>query len=197
MVHVKRAVGYIQIILGILLIFTTIIASSLIFNQINKNIGAWSESLSEAANHYNLSFTPKEQFLMAQNAGAGLAMGIGNMGITIIAAAIIIVILSVMMILQGVANTRTGSEDDMTYHELGHFIFSIVLVLYLLGAIAYIILQKPDIGTIFWLLLLLAAIAVLPVFVKQHLAKIKVAVQPGIVQPKTAQPKSRKKPKRK
>jgi cytochrome bd-type quinol oxidase subunit 2 len=64
-----------------------------------------------------------------------------NAHFTIQAMVVIVFVLSVMMILQGVANTQSRKEDDIPQREIGKFIIVMFLLLYVIAA-AYVLIFK-------------------------------------------------------
>ena len=107
MVHIKRTTGYLQITLGFVLIFAVLIVHPWIVNEASEqhlsSLGFFS-----AAEDQGISFDYKEK--------VDILTSIGSSAITthyiIICAAAIIIVLAIMMILQGIANTRSGTDDD-------------------------------------------------------------------------------------
>jgi cytochrome bd-type quinol oxidase subunit 2 len=137
MVHVKRAVGYVQISLGIMLIFGCFIASDTLLEQlVNQNSKLFS-TYDELAHLMNASLTPQQHL----DSLYVMEVSSTNAHFTIQAMVVIVFVLSVMMILQGVANTQSGKEDDIPQKEIGKFIIVMFLLLYVIAA-AYVLIFK-------------------------------------------------------
>jgi hypothetical protein len=137
MVHVKRAVGYVQIALGIMLLFACFVAYDLLSTQLSNQYGNVIHIYRDNIKNLNLSLSPKEVLDNYQF----VAISAINAGFTIQALVLIVFLLAVMMVLQGVANTRTGSDGDIPTKELGKFVMSLFLILYVIAA-AYLFFFK-------------------------------------------------------
>ena len=137
MAHVKRAVGYVQIALGIMLIFACFVGSDILSRYVDKTYEKVEQEYMEIREYRNVTTTDEneidysyQKFLSKINS------------ILIIQVMVIVVcVLAISMILQGVANTRTGSEDDVSTKELSKFIISLFLIIYVIAA-GYIIAFK-------------------------------------------------------
>jgi uncharacterized membrane protein len=137
MVHVKRAVGYVQIALGIMLLFACFVAYDLLSTQLSDQYGNVIHIYRDNIKNLNLSLSPKEVLDNYQF----VSISAINAGFTIQALVLVVFLLAVMMVLQGVANTRTGSDGDIPTQELGKFVISLFLILYVIAA-AYILFFK-------------------------------------------------------
>lgn len=139
-VHIKRGIGYLQIALGILLIMAVLMGSSYAIEKINAQHSSYFNELFTQAGRTNITFDYKELLsLIIPSLGA-----MGNNSTIIICTAVIILVLSMMMILQGIANTRTGSEDDMPPKELGKFLFIFFIIAYIVSSVIFVYFLKYD-----------------------------------------------------
>jgi len=139
MVHIKRSVGYVQIALGIMLIFACFVASDFLFDQVKEQYSTISGVSSKISGNQNITFGIKEKISNIQL----MMLSIINTRITIQTLIVIVFILAIMMTLQGVANTRTGSDEDVSPKELRKFIMTLILILYVMS-FPYIIIFKTS-----------------------------------------------------
>jgi len=137
MVHVKRAVGYVQITLGIMLLFASFVASDILIAQLAKQNAITFESYFEYAQLVNVTLTHEKYIDNLYT----MAISANNTRFTIQVMAILVAVLAIMMVLQGVANTRLGKRDDIPPKELGNFITTVFVILYVIAAI-YILFFK-------------------------------------------------------
>jgi hypothetical protein len=166
MVHVKRTVGYVQIALGMMLIFACFILPGMAIkkqqNKAEEVFGIMDDVIEQKYNELNITISEKENYeQMRLRSTVIFSMLITNHAI-IYASMAIIFVLAIMMIFQGVANTRIGSEDDVSSSELGKFVITIFLMLYVITA-AYITFfegsRKEILGNSIVFLVILAAFA--------------------------------------
>jgi hypothetical protein len=137
MVHVKRAVGYVQITLGIMLIFASFVASDVLTAQLAKQNAVTLESYFEYAQLVNVTVT-REKYIDHLYT---LAVVANNTRFIIQTITVLVAVLAIMMVLQGVANTRLGRGDDIPPEELGRFITTVFIILYVIAAV-YILFFK-------------------------------------------------------
>jgi uncharacterized membrane protein len=156
MTHIKRPVGYVQIALGIMLIFACLVGYDVLMSGISKSYDLTDAKL-------NMIFQGLDMAPTYQQVVTGLQIrAYSDLTTRFITQTfmITIFILAVIMILQGVANTQVGGVDDIAPKELGKFVTAIFLIIYVLAA-GYILLFKSTpnnrILNLLYLLIILAA----------------------------------------
>jgi len=140
MVNLKRSVGYVQISLGLMLIFACMIGYDILSSHASKLYDATDMTLSKV--FYNTGLTPSNEQMIT-----GLQIKSYSTITTnfVIQAFIVLTfILAVMMMLQGVANTRLGSKEDIPPAELGKFVTALFLIIYVIAALYVLIFKSAQ-----------------------------------------------------
>ncbi|MBW2991115.1 hypothetical protein KY348_05430 [Candidatus Woesearchaeota archaeon] len=134
MVHIKRSTGYIQITLGIVLIFAVLVAHPWVMDKVREFHYSQVSMSYAVATKNSIVLDSKDKLDLITNTSNSIL----NSFFTVTCTAAIVLVLAIMMIFQGIANTRTGTEDDVHPKELGSFLLTLVLIIYVL-AIAYVV----------------------------------------------------------
>ena len=168
MVNLKRSVGYVQISLGIMLIFACLVGYDLLTEQATKNYDSTDYTLQRALG--NLGVTQSEQQMVTSlqiRAYSSITTRFVMQSFMIT-----IFLLAVMMILQGVANTRTGNKDDIPPKELGRFITTMFIIIYVIASAYIIIFKSPGgeraINALYLIIILVVTLAIIRLFRNIH-----------------------------
>lgn len=172
MAHIKRTIGYVQIALGIMLIFSCFIVPDIIFKKQAKAIEDISYVMNEVTkqkySELNITISEKERTeQMRLITEVSVSRSITNW-LVIYSSAIIIFVLAIMMIFQGIANTRIGSDEDVSSKELGKFVVTFFLICYVITSIYLIFFEGPKrsilINSVTYLVILIAFAGIVLLF---------------------------------
>jgi len=171
-VHIKRTVGYVQIALGMMLIFACFIVPDMIFKKQNKAVEDISYIMNEVTkqkySELNITISEKERMEQVRLISEiSVSRSITNW-LVIYSSAIIVFVLAIMMIFQGIANTRIGSDEDISSKELGKFVVTFFLICYVITSIYLIFFEGPKrsilINSITYLVILIAFAGIVLLF---------------------------------
>jgi hypothetical protein len=103
----KTTIAWIQIVLGILLIISTIVTYPLFFDELDKTNREMGEALHEVSNYMQVNENADNQTqLLILNDQFSMTQGFLIAIMILLASEIIIAVLAVMMLLQGLANLK-------------------------------------------------------------------------------------------
>ncbi|MBN2459325.1 hypothetical protein JXB28_03495 [Candidatus Woesearchaeota archaeon] len=140
MMYHKKSVGYVQISLGIMLIFACFIGYDILRNHADNSYFWVDYTINKVFHDSEISLTNEQMITSLQMREYSMV----TTGFVIQSFVIIIFIMAIMMILQGVANTKSGNKDSAHPKEMVSFMTVLFMILCLLAAAYFLIFKSHD-----------------------------------------------------
>lgn len=171
MSNLQRSVGYVQIAFGVMLIFACLIGYDLLSARAERLFDSTDSTLEKV--FYNTGATQTEEELSTILRIRAYSDIITELIIQ--SFIVIIFILAVMIILQGVANTRFVSDEEIPPGELGKFMTALLIIIFIIAALYVIIFKSfgsEKLTKTLYLVIMLAVLLLIARFINRDKRKV-------------------------
>ncbi|MBN1646035.1 hypothetical protein JW868_03280 [Candidatus Woesearchaeota archaeon] len=130
--HIKRTLGYAQIILATIIFFASIVVSQ-------KTIDLNTEQtlvLQNVMQNHVTSDTGKTLIF------SNMYNGAMTRAFVVLATAVVLISLAIFMFIEGISKTRLGTQDDIAESQLGFFLAVVVAIVGVISLSAALIMTK-------------------------------------------------------